>query len=279
MKSPESKRNWMIFTNGIVYIVIALFLFFFLFPIFWVIITSLKSRVQTFAIPPVWIFKPIWQSYRAIFTEMQFSHYLLNSAVIAILNTVLVVFTGSLAAYSIARFKTGGNNLSFWILSIRMIPPIVVTVPLFIALNKLRMIDTHLALILLYTTLNLPLAVWIMRAFFMEIPGELEESAMIDGCSRMQALWRIVLPLARPGLAATAIFCFIFSWNEFLFALIFTRIVAKTAPLAMTTLMTEREIYWGNICAGATLVIVPVIVFSLIVQKHIVRGLTFGAIK
>ena len=279
MKSPESKRNWMIFTNGIVYIVIALFLFFFLFPIFWVIITSLKSRVQTFAIPPVWIFKPTWQSYRAIFTEMQFSHYLLNSAVIAILNTVLVVFTGSLAAYSIARFKTGGNNLSFWILSIRMIPPIVVAVPLFIALNKLRMIDTHLALILLYTTLNLPLAVWIMRAFFMEIPEELEESAMIDGCSRMQALWRIVLPLARPGLAATAIFCFIFSWNEFLFALIFTRIVAKTAPLAMTTLMTEREIYWGNICAGATLVIVPVIVFSLIVQKHIVRGLTFGAIK
>lgn len=279
MKSPESKRNWMIFTNGIVYIVIALFLFFFLFPIFWVIITSLKSRVQTFAIPPVWIFKPTWQSYRAIFTEMQFSHYLLNSAVIAILNTVLVVFTGSLAAYSIARFKTGGNNLSFWILSIRMIPPIVVAVPLFIALNKLRMIDTHLALILLYTTLNLPLAVWIMRAFFMEIPEELEESAMIDGCSRMQALWRIVLPLARPGLAATAIFCFIFSWNEFLFALIFTRIVAKTAPLAMTALMTEREIYWGNICAGATLVIVPVIVFSLIVQKHIVRGLTFGAIK
>jgi len=279
MKSPESKRNWMIFTNGIVYIVIALFLFFFLFPIFWVIITSLKSRVQTFAIPPVWIFKPTLQSYRAIFTEMQFSHYLLNSAVIAILNTVLVVFTGSLAAYSIARFKTGGNNLSFWILSIRMIPPIVVAVPLFIALNKLRMIDTHLALILLYTTLNLPLAVWIMRAFLMEIPEELEESAMIDGCSRMQAFWRIVLPLARPGLAATAIFCFIFSWNEFLFALIFTRIVAKTAPLAMTTLMTEREIYWGNICAGATLVIVPVIVFSLIVQKHIVRGLTFGAIK
>lgn len=279
MKNPESKRNWMIFTNGIVYIVIALFLFFFLFPIFWVIITSLKSRVQTFAIPPVWIFKPTWQSYRAIFTEMQFSHYLLNSTVIAILNTVLVVFTGSLAAYSIARFKTGGNNLSFWILSIRMIPPIVVAVPLFIALNKLRMIDTHLALILLYTTLNLPLAVWIMRAFLMEIPEELEESAMIDGCSRMQAFWRIVLPLARPGLAATAIFCFIFSWNEFLFALIFTRIVAKTAPLAMTTLMTEREIYWGNICAGATLVIVPVIVFSLIVQKHIVRGLTFGAIK
>lgn len=279
MKDPELRRNWMIFTNSMVYLVIALFLFFFLFPIFWVVITSIKSRVQTFAIPPVWIFKPTWQSYWAILTEMQFSHYLLNSTIIAILNTVLVVFTGSLAAYSIARFKTGGNNLSFWILSIRMIPPIVVTVPLFITLNKLRMIDTHLALILLYTTLNLPLAVWIMRAFFREIPEELEESAMIDGCSRMQALWRIVLPLARPGLAATAIFCFIFSWNEFLFALIFTRIIAKTAPLAMTTLMTEREIYWGKICAGATLVIVPVIVFSLIVQKHIVRGLTFGAIK
>jgi len=279
MEYPRSRINWSIFTNSIIYIVIALFLFFFLFPIFWVITTSLKLRVQTFAIPPVWIFKPTLQSYKAIFTEMQFSHYLLNSTIIAISNTILVVFTGSLAAYSIARFKTGGNNLSFWILSIRMVPPIVVTVPLFIAFDKLRMIDTHFALILLYTTLNLPLVVWMMRAFFMEIPEELEESAMIDGCSRMQAFWRIVLPLAKPGLAATAILCFIFSWNEFLFALIFTRIVAKTAPLAMTTLMTEREIYWGNICAGATLVIIPVIVFSFVVQKHIVRGLTFGAIK
>jgi len=272
----RKKMNWV---NMVIYIVIALFLFFFLFPIFWVISTSLKTRVQTFSIPPVWIFKPTLRSYRAIFTEMLFSHYLLNSTIIAIFNTALVVFTGSLAAYSIARFKTGGVNLSFWILSIRMIPPIVVTVPLFIAFNRLRMIDTHLALILLYTTLNLPLAVWMMRAFFMEIPEELEESAMIDGCSRMQALWKIVLPLAKPGLAATAILCFIFAWNEFLFALIFTRITAKTAPLAMTTLMTEREIYWGKICAGATLVILPVIVFSLIVQKHIVRGLTFGAMK
>jgi len=279
MEYPRSRINQRVLTNGIIYIVIALFLFFFLFPIFWVITTSFKLRVQTFAIPPVWIFKPTLQNYKAIFTEMQFSHYLLNSTIIAILNTILVVFTGSLAAYSIARFKTGGNNLSFWILSIRMVPPIVVTVPLFIAFDKLRMIDTHFALILLYTTLNLPLAVWMMRAFFMEIPEELEESAMIDGCSRMQAFRKIVLPLSKPGLAATAILCFIFSWNEFLFALIFTRIVAKTAPLAMTTLMTERELYWGKICAGATLVIIPVIVFSFIVQKHIVRGLTFGAIK
>lgn len=279
MEYPRSRINQRVLTNGIIYIVIALFLFFFLFPIFWVITTSFKLRVQTFAIPPVWIFKPTLQNYKAIFTEMQFSHYLLNSTIIAISNTILVVFTGSLAAYSIARFKTGGNNLSFWILSIRMVPPIVVTVPLFIAFDKLRMIDTHFALILLYTTLNLPLAVWMMRAFFMEIPEELEESAMIDGCSRMQAFRKIVLPLSKPGLAATAILCFIFSWNEFLFALIFTRIVAKTAPLAMTTLMTERELYWGKICAGATLVIIPVIVFSFIVQKHIVRGLTFGAIK
>ncbi len=276
MRHIKSKTNWF---NVITYIVIALFLFFFIFPIFWVISTSLKTRVQTFSIPPVWIFKPTLQSYKTIFSEILFSHYLINSTIIAILNTILVVFIGSLAAYSIARFKTGGTNLSFWILSIRMVPPIVVTVPLFIAFDKLRMIDNHLTLILLYTTFNLPLAIWMMRAFFMEIPEELEESAMIDGCSRMQALWKIVFPLARPGIAATAILCFIFAWNEFLFALIFTRIVAKTAPLALTSLMTEREIYWGRICAGATIVILPVIIFSLIVQKHIVRGLTFGAMK
>jgi len=276
MRHIKSKTNWF---NVITYIVIALFLFFFIFPIFWVISTSLKTRVQTFSIPPVWIFKPTLQSYKTIFSEILFSHYLINSTIIAILNTILVVFIGSLAAYSIARFKTGGTNLSFWILSIRMVPPIVVTVPLFIAFDKLRMIDNHLTLILLYTTFNLPLAIWMMRAFFMEIPEELEESAMIDGCSRMQALWKIIFPLARPGIAATAILCFIFAWNEFLFALIFTRIVAKTAPLALTSLMTEREIYWGRICAGATIVILPVIIFSLIVQKHIVRGLTFGAMK
>lgn len=276
MRHIKSKTNWF---NVITYIVIALFLFFFIFPIFWVISTSLKTRVQTFSIPPVWIFKPTLQSYKTIFSEILFSHYLINSTIIAILNTILVVFIGSLAAYSIARFKTGGTNLSFWILSIRMVPPIVVTVPLFIAFDKLRLIDNHLTLILLYTTFNLPLAIWMMRAFFMEIPEELEESAMIDGCSRMQALWKIVFPLARPGIAATAILCFIFAWNEFLFALIFTRIVAKTAPLALTSLMTEREIYWGRICAGATIVILPVIIFSLIVQKHIVRGLTFGAMK
>jgi len=265
--------------QGLVYAVIVVTLIFFLFPVFWVIMTSIKSRVQAFAIPPIWIFKPTLQGYQALFTEMQFAHYLVNSVIIASVNTLLVTFVGALAAYSIARFKIGGTSLSFWILSIRMIPPVVVTVPLFIALERLHLIDTHLALIVLYTTINFPLAIWIMRAFFLEIPEELEESAMIDGCSRLGAFRKIIIPLAKPGLAATAIFCFIFSWNEFLFALIFTRITAKTVPLAMTSLMTERTIYWGRICGGATLVIIPVIIFSLIVQKHIVRGLTFGAIK
>lgn len=251
-----------------------------LFPPVVLFLTSIKTELDALSFPPKWIFKPTLENYTTIFKFSPFTRYLLNSFIVASLNTGVVLVLGSLAAYSLARFRfKGADNLAFWILSVRMMPPVAAIIPIYIIMRNLHLLDTPWSLVITYLTFNLPFAVWMMRSFFREIPREIEESALVDGCSIFRSFRSIALPLAAPGLAATGILTFIFSWNEFLFALILTGSKAVTLPVGITGYMKETGINWGYMTAGGALALIPVIVFTILAQKHLVKGLTMGALK
>ena len=264
----------------ILYAVLAIVGIVWLFPVIWMFVTSVKTQVQTFRIPPVWIFKPVYQNYSDLFFASSIQKYLINGLVIASTSTAICLVLGSFAAFTLTRFHIRGReDIAFWMLSTRMFPPIASAIPLYLLLRQLGLLDTHLGLIIVYLSLNLGFATWMMRGFFRELPVELEESAMIDGCSRYGAFFRVVLPLSAPGLAATAILCFIFAWNEFLFALLFTGRNAKTMPVVLAGFITQTGIRWGALTAAGVLTALPTIILACLAQKYIVRGLTLGAIK
>jgi len=253
-------------------------------PIYWMITISFKREVDQFAVPPRWFwFAPTLEHYLDAFVVRSFGQYLINSLVVAIGSTVCALVLGTLAAYSLARFRVPGNldrKLALWILSTRMFPAIVTAVPLFLIMRDLRLVNTRLSLIIVYTSFNLPFVVWMMRGFFAEVPRDLEEAAMVDGDSRLGALWRVVLPLVTPGLAATAVFCLIVSWNEFLFALVLTQTDdAMTLPVGIAGRVTQYGIKWGVMSAAAVVAMVPILAFAMSVQKYLVRGLSLGAVK
>jgi multiple sugar transport system permease protein len=183
------------------------------------------------------------------------------------------------AAYAMSRYGTGGKNLLLWFLSARMVPPIVGAIPLFVLAAQLKLVDTLVILPLLYVTMNLPFAIWMLKSFIDEIPRELDESATLDGCTLFEVLRHIILPLLAPGLVATGVFCFILAWNEFLLANIFTRRDAVTLPVGISRFITEKQILWGYITAAATLASLPPIAFLFLFQRKLVRGLTAGAVK
>ena len=197
----------------------------------------------------------------------------------ASVTTVASVLIGSLAAYSLSRFKTGGDNFSFWILSTRMFPPVAAALPLFLIFKQIKLLDTHLALIIANTVFTLPFVVWLLKGFFDELPLELEEAALIDGCSHWGAFTRVALPLVTPGLVATALFSFIFAWNEFMFALLLTRRNVRTLTIIVPSLVGGHEILWGEIAAIGMVAIIPGILLALLLQRYLVRGLTMGAVK
>ena len=251
-----------------------------LFPPVVLFVTSIKTDIDALSFPPKWIFDPTLKNYVDILNTSPLVDYALNSLIVASLNTLLCLIVGSMAAYGLARFKfRGADNLAFWILSIRMMPPVAAIIPIYILMKNLRLLDTLWCLVITYLTFNLPFVVWMMKGFFEEIPREIEESALIDGCSDFSVFFRIALPLVAPGLAATAIMVFIFSWNEFLFALILTGTKAVTLPVGIIGYMKETGINWGYMTAGGILALIPVIVFMVLVQKHLVKGLTLGALK
>jgi len=251
-----------------------------LFPPVVLFLTSIKTELDALSFPPKWIFKPTLENYTEIFEFSPFARYLLNSFIVASLNTGVVLVLGSFAAYSLARFRfKGADDIAFWILSVRMMPPVAAIIPIYIIMRNLRLLDTPWSLVITYLTFNLPFAVWMMRSFFREIPREIEESALVDGCSIFRSFRSIALPLVAPGLAATGILTFIFSWNEFLFALILTGSKAVTLPVGITGYMKETGINWGYMTAGGALALVPVILFTILAQKHLVKGLTMGALK
>jgi multiple sugar transport system permease protein len=247
-------------------------------------VNSFKLDIDIFAVPPVWFdFPPTLKHYDAAFIGQPFLIYALNSLVIAIATTIVSLIFGTMAGYALARFHYPGRlryQISFWILSTRMMPPIVTIIPLFIFFNFFSLLNTKLAVVVAYTAFNLPFVTWMMKSYFQDLPPELEEAAMVDGDTRWGAFLHVALPLARPGLAATAIFSLILAWNEFLLALILTQTDrSMTLPVGISGRVTQYTTHWGEISAAGFLASVPIIIFALIVQRHLVRGLSFGAVK
>jgi multiple sugar transport system permease protein len=252
-------------------------------PVYWMINTSLKTQVEVFASPPtLYPQKPVLENYVTLFTRRNLGAYLVNSVVIVTGSVSLAMAMGSLAAYALARFPQGHlqERISFWVLTSRMIPPVAIVVPIFLMLQHLGLINKYPGLILVYTAMNLPFVVWMMRSFFQEIPVDLEEAAMVDGATRLRSFWDIVLPLAAPGLVATAIFSVIVTYNEFFFALILTSTpAAATLPVGTAALIGKTQTLFGEMAAAGVVATIPLIAFALMVQRHLVRGLTMGAVK
>lgn len=264
----------------LMYLAILLAVVFSIAPILYLFITSFKPPELTFAIPPVWVFTPTVQNYREVFAGGTFVKYFLNSLIVASATTLIALVLGAFAGYGFVRFRFRGNTtLRLSSLVPQMLPPITIIVPLYVLFNSMKLIDSQLALIISYLTFSIPLSIWMTTGFFADVPVELEESAMIDGCTRLGAFFRISVPIAAPGLAATAILSFIFCWNEFLYAVILTGRDARTLPVTITSFMTNRAILWGRIAAAGSLVLLPVLLFALIAQRYLVRGLSRGAVK
>jgi multiple sugar transport system permease protein len=275
-------RAWM--RNGLAYAVIGVALVWTIFPVYWIFITSFKTSLAIFDIPTAYFaWEPTLEHYIATFVDRPFLRYMLNSFIVAVGTTILSLVVGTLAAYSLARFTFPGRakyHVSFWILSTRMMPPIVTIIPLFLFFLFLDLLNTKTALVIAYTGFNLPFVIWMMKGYFQELPPELEESAMVDGDTRWGAFLRILLPLSAPGLAATAIFTLVLSWNEFLFALIITQTeVSNTLPIGISGRITQYTTHWGEISASGFASCIPIVIFAFIVQRHLVRGLSFGAVK
>ena len=262
------------------YFFILLFAVWCLFPIYWLLSTSLKTNLQTNSKPPIFIFKPILDNYKLIIQDFDIWYIFFNSLIIDSGTTFFSLFFGVPAAYALAKFKFKGNtDFSFWILTTRMAPPIAMLIPFYVMYNKLGILDTHIGLILAHISLNLSLVVWIMRGFFEDLPKDIEESSYIDGASYLSTFYRISLPISRNGIVAVGILCFLFSWNEFLMALILTDDSAKTVPVGISKFVGFQLIKWAELAASAIFMIMPIFIFLVFFQKQLIKGLTMGAIK
>jgi multiple sugar transport system permease protein len=251
----------------------------FLFPIYWLTIISFKTPDEIFAYPPVWFPESIqFANYAVLFKDGD-AVTVWNSLVIASVSTAIAMVLGTMCAYSIARFRTGGQFFAEWVLSNRMIPPIVIVFPVFLMFVTLGLVDTYLGLILLYTAFNLPYVIWMMRGYIQDIPLELEESALVDGCTRWQVFMRVVWPMARGGLFATAVFTFVFAWNEFIFALVLSRNQVTTFPVQVTHYFGGQSNFWAKIAAMSVLGTIPIFIVVATLQRFIVRGISLGAVK
>ncbi|MGF1475809.1 MAG: carbohydrate ABC transporter permease [Geminicoccaceae bacterium] len=259
---------------------IFLIILFCVFPFYWMVTTSLKDQVEALASPPTWVFDATIANYGEVLIEDKVGASLINSLIVACSTTALALVLGLPAAYALARFDfRGKRDLWFWFITNRMVSPIVLALPFFLIVRNLGLLDTHLVLILIYLTFNLPIVIWICTDQFRSIPRELDEAATLDGAGQFHIFSRICLPLAAPGVAVSAIFSFIFSWNELMFALVLTRSEAKTAPAVAVGFMEGYNLPYGKIMATSTLIVVPVIIFALFASRQLVRGLTMGAVK
>jgi multiple sugar transport system permease protein len=251
-----------------------------LFPIYWIFLTSLKTPLEINQKTPSFIFDPTMTNYRHLFEEFHFARIVKNSLIVTCATTAIVMFLALLAAYAIARMNVpGGKHIALWMLSLRFMPPIAIVIPFFIAWQKLGLIDTYQGLILIYVAFNLPFAIWMLRGFLVEVPRDLDEAAMLDGLGHLSIIRRIILPLVAPGAAVTAIFTFSFTWNEYLMALILTSRDATTVPVTVSKFIQAYSILWGDVGAAATIELLPMLVVVFLLQRHIMRGITLGAVK
>ena len=257
-----------------------------LFPIYWMFIVSAKSRVELFGKPNFIITTFFSENYIKTLTDPTFQKYMFNSIVVATSNAFLVTVLALFATYALTRYKlTGKENIFFWTITNRMAPPAAFLLPLFLLYTQVfvvgdwKLFDTRTGLILLYCVFNLPFAIWTLRGVIDAIPQELDEAAYVDGAKTWQVIWFVILPLAKPGLAVTGILTWVFAWNEYLFAATLTSVHARTITTGLAEFVTVTGTNWGQMAATAMLTLIPAIAFLALVQKHIVAGLTFGAVK
>lgn len=250
---------------------------FFFFPIFWLLKASFNKPIDAVTLPPVWVFKPILENYLAIFREEPFARFLRNSLFVSGGATFAALIIGLPAAYAFARFEfKRKTDLAFWILSIFMFPPLASILPYLILFQKFRLVDTIPGLLLAHLSFILPLSVWLLQRFIRDIPVEVEECALVDGAGTIKRLLRLIIPLISTGITTTAIFCFIFSWNDFIFALVLAPVSAKTLPVASVSLSSWAYINWGKISAASIIIMGPVLILILLSRRYLVRGFTFG---
>ena len=249
-------------------------------PLYWMVSTAFMPHELDHQIPPVFIFIPTLSNFANMLATTSFTQYLTNSLIVSIATTITSLLFGALAAYSFARFRyPGSDTLPLFYLILRMLPRFVLVIPYYLLLRTFGLLNTYTGLILAYTTFSLPFVIWLMIGFFKEIPIELEEAGMVDGANRLIVLTRIVLPLALPGLAATSIFAFLLGWNELLFSIILAGRDTHTLAQMPLTFETDQGTDWGLVMAAGTLILLPVIIFALAVQRYILRGMTLGAVK
>jgi multiple sugar transport system permease protein len=304
---PTRAIKWAAGTLVVLYALITLA------PLAWILMTGFKSPADAIAYPPELLFDPTLEGYVNLFTTRtrvaaedlaalpppdtwydtivrsrdmviagpsRYGERFLNSVIIGFGSTFLAIVLGTLAAYAFSRFKIPfKDDLLFFILSTRMMPPIAVAIPIYLMYRQIGLSDTHLGMILLYTAVNISLAVWLLKGFIDEIPREYEEAALIDGYTRFQAFRKVVLPQAATGIASTAIFCLIFAWNEYAFAVLLTSGQAQTAPPFIPTIIGVGGQDWPAVAAGASLFLLPVMIFTIMLRKHLLRGITFGAVR
>jgi multiple sugar transport system permease protein len=265
----------------IVLVVTCLLALLFLGPYLYLLLTSLKPSAEAVTAPPtLWPSKFSIENYRKMFEYLPIGKYFLNSLITAGASTILSVFFGAMAAYGISRFSSiTGSYFLLFTLVIRMVPMISIAIPMYMIVKSMGLIDTHFALILVYTSLNVPFAIWLMIGFFDSVPKEFDEAARVDGCSWIGAFIRIILPVSLPGLATTAIFTFMLAWNDFLFSLLMTSTNAKTATVGISEFLTAYNLDLGPMTAAAISFSLPVMIFSFFVQRYIVSGMTLGAVK
>ena len=253
--------------------------FFFLFPIYWLFMISLKTAEEIYSFPPKWFPGQLqFGNYAVLFKDGD-ATTVWNSLVVAAVSTAIAMFLGTICAYSLARFRTGGENLANWIIYQRMVPPIAVVFPIFLAYVWLGLVDSYAGLILLYTAFNLPYVIWMMRGYILDIPSALEEAALVDGYTRWQVIWKVVFPMCRAGLFATAIFTFVFAWNDFIFALVLTRTEVTTYTVQVTHYFGGQSNFWAKISAMSVLGTLPIFVIVAFMQRYLVRGISLGAVK
>ncbi|RCW63350.1 carbohydrate ABC transporter permease [Saliterribacillus persicus] len=253
----------------------------FISPYIYIIFTSIKPSSDAISSTPTFFPRELSiENYIAMFDQMPILSYFFNSFITAFISTVLSVLLGALAAYGLARFSSKLGNVFLLItLCIRMIPMISIAIPMYIIINSMGLIDTHAALIITYTSINVPFAIWLMMGFFNNIPKEFDEAARIDGCNIFTSFIKVILPVSLPGLATTAIFCFMLAWNDFLFALLLTSTNAKTATVGISEFLTAYNLDLGPMTAAAVSFSLPVMLFSILVQRYIVSGMTLGSVK
>lgn len=264
----------------LVYVVCILIAAFTLFPIYWMFVVSARTKLEVFSGPKLLQTSfYAFNYYRPFFRDV-YGRYLMNSLIIASGNTLLVISLAILATYAFSRFRVpGSSNLFFWTITNRMAPPAVFIVPFFLIFTRLGLRDTRIGMILLYCIFNLPFAIWLLKGMIDSIPKELDEAAYIDGCSLFGVLWNVILPLAKPGIMTTAILTWIFAWNEYLFAAILTSVNARTITTGLAEFVTVIGTNWGEMAAVSVICLIPAVIFIGIAQRHIIAGLTFGAVK